>query len=95
MGTLPTWEKVVTYLPKPLHFGNLRDGQEPSQLPLPNQTYRILPLCFEPTQGCQKCGRSHRDTRWIGGLTNLVIYPAYAIHCKKLWSMAALIPGFE
>ena len=70
MGTLPTWEKVVTYLLEPPDFGNLRDGCEPSQLPLLNQTFRILPLCFEPTQGCQKCERSHRDARWIGGLSH-------------------------
>ena len=93
MGMLLTWEKVVPYLPKPLDIGNLRDGHEPSQLLLPNQTFRILPLCFKPTQGCQKCDRSHRDARWIGGLTKVPIYPAYTIHCKKLWSMPAPVPG--
>ena len=61
VGMLPTWEKVVTYLPEPLDFGSLRDGHEPSQLLLLKQTFRILPLCFEPTQGCQKCDRLHRD----------------------------------
>ena len=70
IGTLPTCEKVVTYLPEPLDFGNLRDGHKLSQLPLPNQTYKILPLCFEPTQGCQRCDRSHRDARLIGGLSH-------------------------
>ena len=69
MGTLLTWEKVVTYLPKTPDFGNLRDGHEPSQLPLLNQTFRILLLGFEPTQGCQKCDRVHRDTRMTGGLS--------------------------
>ena len=68
---LLTWEKVVTYLPKPLDFGNLRDGLKLSQLPLPKNTFRILPLCLEPTLGCQKCDRLHRDTMWIGGLTDL------------------------
>ena len=63
MGMPPTWEKVVTYLLKPLDFGNLRDGHELSQLPLPNQIIRNLPLYIEPTQGCQKCDRSHRDAR--------------------------------
>ena len=66
MGTLLTWEKVVTYLPKPPDFGNLRDGCKLSQLPLLNQTFRILPLCIKPTQGCQKCDMLHRDARWIG-----------------------------
>ena len=84
VGMLLTWEKVVTYLPEPLDFGNLRDGQKPSQLLLLNQTFWILPLCFEPTQGCQKCGSSHRDARWIGGLTKAATYPAYAICCKRL-----------
>ena len=70
MGKLLTWEKVVTYLPKPLDFGNLRDGHKLSQLLVPNQTYRILPLCFECTQGSQKCDRLHRDARWIGGLSH-------------------------
>ena len=73
VGTLPTWEKVVTYLPKPPDFGNLQDGSKPSQLLLPNQNFRILPLCFEPTLGCQKCDRVHRDARWIGGLTKVTI----------------------
>ena len=36
VGTLLTWEKVVTYLPKPPDFGNLRDSYELSQLLLPN-----------------------------------------------------------
>ena len=30
-------------------YGNLRDGHDLPQLPLPNQTFRILPLHFEPT----------------------------------------------
>ena len=70
VGMLLTMEKVVTYLPKPPDFGNLRDGNEPSQLLLLNQTFRILPLCIKPTQGCQKCDRWHRDARWIGGLSH-------------------------
>ena len=63
MGTPPTWEKVVTYLLEPPDFVNLRDSHDPSQLLLPNQIFRILPLHIEPTQGCQKCNRSHRDAR--------------------------------
>ena len=55
--------KVVTYLLEPLDFGNLRDGHNLSQLPLPNHFFRILPLCIKPTQGCQKCDRLHRDGR--------------------------------
>ena len=70
VGTPPTWEKVVTYLLEPLDFGNIRDGHNPSQLPLPNQIFRILPLCTKPTQGHQKCDRLHRDARWIGGLSH-------------------------
>ena len=70
MGMLLTWEKVVTYFPKPLDFGNLRDSHKPSQLLLLNQTFRILPLCIKPTQGHQKCDRLHRDARWIGGLSH-------------------------
>ena len=66
----PTWEKVVTYLLKPLDFGNLRDGHNLSQLLLPNQIFRILPLCIKPTQECQKCDKLHRDARWIGGLSH-------------------------
>ena len=63
MGMPPTWEKVVTYLFEPLDFGNLRDSCDLSQFPLLNQILRILPLCIEPTQGCQKCDRVHRDSR--------------------------------
>ena len=37
--------------------------------PLLNQTFRILPLCIKSIQGCQKCDRLHRDTRWICGLS--------------------------
>ena len=69
-GMPPTWEKVVTHLFKPLDFGNLRDGHDLSQLPLPNQIFRILSLCIDPTQGCQNCDRVHRDARWIGGLSH-------------------------
>ena len=67
---LPTWEKVVTYLPTPLYCGNLRGSHKPSQLQLLHQTFRILPLCFKPTQGCQKCDRLHGDVRWICGLSH-------------------------
>ena len=86
VGMLQTWEKVVTSLPKPLDFGNLRDGHKLSHLPLLNQTFRILPLSFKPTHGSQKCDRLHRDARWIGGLslTKVAIYPTYAICCKRL-----------
>ena len=70
VGMPPTWEKVVTYLLEPPDFGNKRDSHDPSQLPLPNQTFRILPLCFKPTQGHKKCDRLHRDARWIGGLSH-------------------------
>ena len=70
MGMLPTWEKVVTYLSEPLGWGNLRDSHKPSQLPLLNQTFGILPLCFGSSQGCKKCDRLHRDAMWIGGLSH-------------------------
>ena len=70
MGTLLTWEKVVTYLPEPPDLGNLRDSCKLSQLQLLNQIFRILPLGFESTQGCQKCDRLHRDARWIGELSH-------------------------
>ena len=59
MGIPPTWEKVVTYLFEPPDFGNLRDGHDPSQLPLPNQILRILyqahPGMPEMWQGAQGC----------------------------------------
>ena len=93
VGTLLTWEKVVTYHHEPPDFGSLRDSCKLSQLLLLNHTFRILSLCFEPTQGCQKCDRSHRDSRWIGGLTKVTICPTYAICCERLWSMQAPIPG--
>ena len=70
MGMLLTWEKVVTYLPEPPDFGNLSNSCEPSQLLLLNKTFRTLQLCFKLTQGCQKCDRAHRDTRWIGGFSH-------------------------
>ena len=70
VGMLLTWKKVVTYLLKLPDFGNLRNGHKPSQLPLLNQTFRILPFCFRLTQGCQKCDRSHRNAMWIGGLSH-------------------------
>ena len=85
MGMPPTWEKVVTYLLKPLDFGNLRDGHNPSQLLLPNPIFRILPLCIESTQGCQKCDRSHRDARWIGGLSQQS--SNLSCLCNPLWKV--------
>ena len=41
------------------------------------------------------CDRVHRDARWTGGLslTRIAIYPAYAIHCERLWSVPAVILG--
>ena len=29
----------------------------------------------------------------VGSLTKVMIYPTYAICCKRLWPMPALIPG--
>ena len=63
VGMPPTWERVVTYLLEPPDFVNLRDDHDPSELLLPNQVFRILLLCIEPTQGGQKWDRSHRDAR--------------------------------
>ena len=63
VGMPPTWEKGSHLPPGTTKLGNLRDGCNPSQLPLPNQIFRILLLCVEPTQGCQKCDRVHRDAR--------------------------------
>ena len=56
--------------PQTTRVWQLMDGHDLSQLLLPNQIFRILPLCIETTQGCQKCDMSHRDTRWIGGLSH-------------------------
>ena len=67
----PTWEKGNHLPPRTTKLGNLRDGHEPSQLPLPNQIFRILLLCFwELPQGHQKCDRVHRYARWIGRLSH-------------------------
>ena len=54
-GDTSYWRKGSLQPPQTTRFGNLRDGHDPSQLPLLNQTIGILPLHFEPTQGCQKC----------------------------------------
>ena len=96
MGMLLTWEKVVTYLPKPPDFGNIRDGHTLSQLLLLNQTFRILPLCIEPTRDARNVtGHTGTLGGLVGSLNKAGIYPAYAIHCKRLWSMPALIPGLS
>ena len=79
--------------PQTSRYGNLRDSCNLPQLPLPNQTFRILPLCFKPTQGCQICVRVLRDARWIGGLTKVVIYPACTNSLQKVAVHAALIQG--
>ena len=33
--------------------------------------------------------------RLVGSLTKVAIYPTYAIHCERLWSMPALILGLS
>ena len=70
MWTPPTWEKGSHLPPQTTRLGNLRDGCNPSQLPLLNQIFRILLLCVKPNQGCQKCDQTHRDARWIGGYSH-------------------------
>ena len=70
VGMPPTWDKGSHLPPGTTKLGNLRDGWNPSQLPLPNQIFGILLLCVEPTQGHQKCDRVHRYSRWIGGLSH-------------------------
>ena len=96
MGMPPTWEKGSHLPPGTTKLGNLRDGCDLSQLPLPNQIFRILLLCIEPTQECQKCDRVLcTDTlgELVGSHTKVTIYPTYTICCKRLWSMPCLIPG--
>ena len=84
-GCLQSRDKIVTYLLKPLGFGNLRDGCDPSQLPLPNQIFRILPLSFEPTQGCQNLtGHTGMLGGLVGSHTQATIYPTYAISYERL-----------
>ena len=70
MGMPPTWKKGSHLPPQTTRLGNLRDGHDPSQLPLLNQIFRILLLCVKPTQGCHKCDRLHRYVRWIGGVSH-------------------------
>ena len=96
MGMPPTWEKGSHLPPGTTKLGNLRDGHDPSQLPLPNQIFGILLLCVKPTQGCQKCDRvlcPGTLGELVGSHTKVVIYPAYTIHCKRLRSMPCSIPG--
>ena len=78
-------EKVVTYLLKPPDFGNLRDGHKPSQLPLPNQIFRILPLCLSPARDARNVtGHTGMLGELVGSHTKVVIYPTYAIYCERL-----------
>ena len=69
-GDASNLEKGSHLPPGNTKLGNLRDSHDLPQLPLLNQIFRILLLCVEPTQGCQKCDRVHRYTRWIGGLSH-------------------------
>ena len=62
VGILPTWEKVVTYLPEPPDFGNLRDGHEPVTAPTAYPDLQDsstlfwahpgMPEMWQVTQGC-------------------------------------------
>ena len=72
VGMPPTREKGSHLPPRTTKLGNLRDSHDPSQLPLLNQILGFFcsVFCWEPTQGCQKCDRMHRDARWIGGLSH-------------------------
>ena len=63
VGMPPTQEKGSHLPTETTKLGNLRDGHDPSQLPLLKQIFWILLLCVGPTQGCQKCDRAHRDAR--------------------------------
>ena len=87
MGMPPTWEKG-SHLPLgTTKHGSLRDGHHLSQLPLPNQIFGILLLCVKPTQGCQKCDRglcTGMLGELVGSYTKVVLYPTYAICCKRL-----------
>ena len=67
----PTQEKGSHLPPGTTKHGNLRDSHDPSQLPLLNQILGFFSSVFhwQPTQGCQKCDRVHRDARWIGELS--------------------------
>ena len=76
MGMPPTWVKVVTNLLQPLDFGSLRMGVICHSSLLPNQIFRILPLCIKPTRGCQNVtGCTGTIGELVGSHTKAAIYP--------------------
>ena len=95
VGMPPAWEKGSHLPPGTTKLGNLRDSCDLSQLPLLSQIFGFLLLCVDPTQGHKKCDRGCTGMlgELVGFHTKVVIYPAYAICCKKLWSMPCSIPG--
>ena len=100
-GCLQHGRKVVTYLQETTKVDNLKDGHNLSQLPLPNQisgffssvSMRAHPGMPEMWQGDFHMLCSGTLDELVSSHTKLVIYPTYAICCKKLWSMPYLILG--
>ena len=68
---LPTWEKGSHLPPGTTKLANSRDGQNSITAPTAEPDLRFFSSALtEPTQGCQKCDRVHRYTRWIGRLSH-------------------------
>ena len=76
VGMPPTWEKGSHLPPGTTKLGNLRDSRDsvtaPKAKPDLGFSSSMLRECWsvEHTQGCQKCDRVHRYTRWIGRLSH-------------------------
>ena len=71
--------------PQTTGFGNLRDSCNLSQLPLPNQIFRIPPLCIIPPRDARNvtvCTEMLGEL--VGSHTKVAIYPTYAICCERL-----------
>ena len=85
-GEPPAWEKVSHLPPGTTKLGNLRDGNDPSQLPLLNQIFGILLLHFEspPRDARNVTGCTGMLDGLVGSHTKVAIYPTIAICCERL-----------
>ena len=86
VGTLPTWEKVLTSLLKPPDWQFKGQSQTTTA---PHCQTRPLGSChfiLSPSRCTRKCDL-HWNTGWIGGLTKVTIYPA----CTNLHQMIEVL----
>ena len=85
MGTPPTWEKGIHLPPGTTKLDNLRDGCDSITAPSAKPDLGFFSSVLSPPMDARNVtGCTGMLGELVSSHTKVVIYPAYAICCKRL-----------